>query len=72
MNPSDKDPIVDYPILRFFEYNHLPEELQKISKPFSDMAFELAGMPTKYGPEVSSGLRKLLEAKDCFVRAALK
>lgn len=23
------------------------------------------------GPEVSAGLRKLLEAKDCFVRAAL-
>jgi len=23
------------------------------------------------GPELTSGLRKLLEAKDCFVRAAL-
>jgi hypothetical protein len=23
------------------------------------------------GPELSAGLRKLLEAKDCFVRAAL-
>jgi hypothetical protein len=23
------------------------------------------------GPELSAGLRKLLEAKDCFVRAAI-
>jgi hypothetical protein len=57
-------------ILRYFEYAHLPAELQKISAPIGIMARSLAeGLPP--GPEVTTGLRKLLEAKDCFVRAAL-
>jgi hypothetical protein len=25
-------------MLRYFEYNHLPEKLQKISKPFKELA----------------------------------
>jgi hypothetical protein len=56
-------------ILRFFEYEHLPIELQHVSRPFHDLAHAYA---EKYeGPEVTAGLRKLLEAKDCMVRAAL-
>lgn len=56
-------------ILKFFEYEHLPPALQEISKPISEMAH---GMADKLeGPELTAGLRKLLEAKDCFVRAAL-
>lgn len=59
-----------YPILRYFASDHLPEQLKAISKPFEDQAWWLvANLPA--GPEVSAGLRKLLEAKDCFVRAAL-
>lgn len=58
------------PILRYFEYAHLPAHLQDISKPFADLANEMSGSLFP-GPEVSAGLRKLLEAKDCFVRAAL-
>lgn len=59
-----------FPILRFFSYEHLPPELQDISGPVAGLA---AIMATKLpaSPEVSAGLRKLLEAKDCFVRAAL-
>lgn len=57
-------------ILRFFEYEHLPERLQRISKPFGDLAREMASLDLE-GAEVTVGLRKLLEAKDCFVRAAL-
>lgn len=57
-------------LLSFFEYKHLPEHLQKIAKPFCDMAHDLGGMPLDW--ELISGLRKLLEAKDCFVRATLK
>ena len=58
------------PIMKYFEYSHLPEHLQAVSKPFGDMATELNGsLPD--GPEKSAGLRKLLEAKDCMVRAAL-
>lgn len=58
------------PILRYFEYEHLPKHLQKISKPFADLAGEMnAGMPDS--AEKTAGFRKLLEAKDCFVRASL-
>ena len=59
-----------YPILRFFEFGHLPTHLANVSQPFADLAHDLARtLPP--GPEVSTALRKLLEAKDCFVRAAL-
>ena len=58
------------PILKYFAYEHLPEKLQKISKPFGLLANELdVSLPD--GPEKSAGLRKLLECKDCMVRAAL-
>lgn len=58
------------PILQFFAYAHLPEHLQEISKPFGDMAEKMTDtLPSN--PELSAGLRKLLEAKDCFVRAKL-
>jgi hypothetical protein len=35
----------------------------------AELADSLAGKLD--GPELTAGLRKLLEAKDCFVRAAL-
>ena len=60
----------DYPILKHFRYEHLPEGLAAISKPFAEHANEMATLLPR-GPEVLAGLRKLLEAKDCFVRAAL-
>jgi hypothetical protein len=56
-------------ILRYFEYEHLPLALQNVSRPFHDLAHELVGYLE--GPEVTVALRKLLEAKDCAVRAAL-
>jgi hypothetical protein len=58
------------PILKYFTYAHLPEHLQDVSKPMGEMAsaFDVT-LPD--GPEKSAGLRKLLEAKDCFVRAKL-
>lgn len=59
-----------YPILRYFEYDHLPPKLQGVSKPFCDLAHEMA-LELPYNPETSSGLRKLLEAKDCAVRSAI-
>ena len=58
-------------ILRYFAYGHLPAHLQDVSKPLGDLATSLAETLPE-GPEVTAGLRKLLEAKDCFVRAALK
>lgn len=58
------------PILRFFDYGHLPEFLQEVSKPIGDLARQMEESLLD-GPEKSAGLRKLLEAKDCFVRAKL-
>lgn len=71
-------------ILKHFEYAHLPPKLQAVSKPFCDLARAMAGMSSESemplldvrgnplsGPELTAGLRKLLEAKDCAVRAAL-
>lgn len=58
------------PILRYFEYRHLPGILMAISKPCSDLAMTMAqALPAS--AETTAGLRKLLEAKDCFVQAAL-
>ncbi|WP_010112820.1 hypothetical protein [Acinetobacter sp. P8-3-8] len=58
------------PILKYFNYEHLPEHLQVVSKPIGDLARQMdAQLPD--GPEKSTGLRKLLEAKDAFVRQAL-
>ena len=58
------------PLLQFFAYAHLPEHLQVISKPFGDTAQWMVG--TLPANEMrAAGLLKLLEAKDCAVRAKL-
>jgi hypothetical protein len=57
-------------IMRYFNYEHLPEHLQQVSKPIGDLARDMdESLPD--GAEKSAGLRKLLEAKDCLVRAKL-
>jgi len=59
--------------LKNFKYDHLPPFLQDISKPFHDLANDLVNTITLDGAgneeELKFGLRKLLEAKDCAVRA---
>lgn len=56
--------------MKYFDYEHLPEKLKAVSKPIGDVARQMEeSLPS--GPEKSAGLRKLLEAKDCLVRAAL-
>lgn len=58
------------PILRYFDYKHLPDKQQMVSIPFWSLAHVIEDeIPN--GPEKSAGLRKLLEAKDCIVRASL-
>jgi ferritin-like protein len=61
---------VDHYLLQFFAYEHLREDLQHVSKPFGDLARELAATLPE-NPERTTALRKLLEAKDCAVRAVL-
>jgi hypothetical protein len=55
---------------KYFVYEHLPPHLQEVSKPLSELA-KLMDETLPDGAEKSTGMRKLLEAKDCFVRAAL-
>ena len=57
-------------ILRFFTFAHLPERLQVVSRPFGELADEIAKRRPD-DPETLVALRKLLEAKDAAVRAAL-
>ncbi len=58
------------PILRFFAWAHLPDYLARISAPFSRLAIALVeDLPRN--AERTVALRKLLEAKDAAVRAAL-
>lgn len=56
--------------MKYFDYKHLPEHLQEISKPIHDLAHAMV-KTLKNENELNAGLRKLLEAKDCFVRAGL-
>lgn len=57
-------------MLQFFTYEHLPEHLQAVSKPFGELARQIVEeLPSN--PERTVALRKLLEAKDCAVRALL-
>lgn len=59
-----------HPTMKFFEYEHLPPMLRAISQPVCELAQQM-DLKLPEGPEKAAGLRKLLEAKDCFVRAAL-
>ena len=69
MNPASER------MLAHFEYEHLPEHLQTVSHAVCDLAVNMAtdldSNDPVVGAEVTTGLRKLLEAKDCFVRARL-
>ena len=68
---ADSEPLPTFaPILRYFRYDHLPENLAAVSKPFYDLAHDI-DHTLPGGPEKSVALRKLLESKDAAVRAAL-
>lgn len=58
-------------LLRFFDYEHLPEDLQEISSPFRTLAFGLIRNVDLDVAELTVALRKLLEAKDAAVRSRL-
>ncbi len=63
-------------VRRYFEWEHLPPRLQEVSRPFGELAHRMIEtLPTVVTPgsyETLAGLRRLLEAKDCAVRAALE
>lgn len=57
-------------VLSFFKHDHLPPFLQEVARPFSDLAQKVAA-DVPDNQETTVALRKLLEAKDAAVRAAL-
>lgn len=63
-------------LLKYFEYSHLPDRLQEVARPFHKLAHALAndlGGITEIGggAQLNRSIQKLLESKDCAVRAAL-
>lgn len=58
-------------MLQFFHYEHLPEHLRDVSQPFCELANHIVNSLPR-NPERTVALRKLLEAKDCAVRAVLE
>jgi len=63
-------------LLELFASSLYPPYLHKISRRVGDLGFEMATLLDSTdpiaAPEVTTGLRKLLEARDCFMRAALR
>lgn len=58
------------PIMQYFAYAHLPAPLKNVSMVLAHTA-QLLNEQLPDGPEKSTALRKMLEAKDCFVRSAI-
>jgi len=58
------------PMMQFFEYSHLPIDLQTVSYQFYSVANWIVNSLPR-NPERTVALRKLLEAKDCAVRAKI-
>jgi hypothetical protein len=56
-------------VCRWFDYDHLPAPLARTSRLFHDLACDLLEALRVDDPELTTGLHRLLEAKDCAVRA---
>lgn len=57
-------------MLKWFSYDHLPSgKMKEVSARVANLALQIDERLGE-GPEKTAGLRKLLEAKDCFVRQA--
>lgn len=54
-----------------FDFEHLPEGQIRETSAFCAELAQVMVDTIEDGPELTAGLRKLLEAKDCFVRAVV-
>lgn len=64
------EPVVEERMMKWFEFEHLPEHLKVVSIKFYEVACSVCAL-VEPGPERTVALRKLLEAKDAAVRAKL-
>lgn len=65
--------MLDLPIMKYFEYGHLPEPMRSQSAMFCSIAEKLVAN-YQDGDDIAelvASLRKLLEAKDAAVRSIL-
>ena len=62
--------VQQHQMMKYFKFDHLPKHMQKFSQPFHDVA-RFMDDHLLDSAEKSAGMRKLLEAKDCFVRASM-
>lgn len=69
-NITRRLPVPEERMMKWFAWEHLPPNLQAVSKPFGNLATMIV-TAIEPGPERTVALRKLLEAKDAAVRAAL-
>ena len=67
---DDRDPATQQ-VLRWFDAGHLPPGLQWVTAACAMLAQQMVDVIPDT-PELTVGLRKLLESKDCFVRAAIE
>lgn len=65
---SGRHPSVQH-LVRQFAWAHLPPALARVSAPYGELVATLLDRITDDGPELSAGLRKLRESKDCAVLA---
>lgn len=69
VNAEGKHPATQH-LARFFTFDHLRDDLRPPSRACAELAQEMIDtLPDD--EELRAGLRKLLESKDCFVRAAV-
>ena len=55
-------------MMSYFKFDHLPSHLLPVGASVWDLACKMvATLPSN--AETTAGMRKLLEAKDCFLRA---
>ena len=69
-NPEPRHPAT-VALLKFFDYEHLSPSRAALSRPCGELAAAMVAQLAD-SAELSAGLRKLLEAKDCFVRTLLE
>jgi len=59
--------------MHYFEYEHLPEgPLRDTSQQCWELAWKMYYNEDLEGEQLTLGLQRLIEAKDCFVRSAIK
>lgn len=61
----------DHRMARYSNFSHLPTQLQSVSEPFHHLFWQILDMDLHDEAERTAAIRKLREAKDCVVGAAL-